>query len=107
MNKTLYFEQISPQTEKEVDDFIVSHQSEKITYWEWRDCLTLIIKVYNELAESVKDFGAKVDKILEPYKDKEITDFDSYAINSKLSKIAVVKNQNVHNKISILNKYHY
>ena len=36
MDRTLYYESISIETEKEVDDFINNHPNVTVTYWEWR-----------------------------------------------------------------------
>ena len=103
MDRTLYYEIISMETEKEVDDFINNHPNVIVTYWEWRERLLLINRVYNELAESTK----KNDEILESYNVNNLSDFDIYRINTNLSKLGVVENQDIHNKIETLNKYYY
>lgn len=106
-NKIYFFESITPETEKEVDSFIPNHNSAKITYWEWRECLALINKVYKELEQSTQEFGKKIDEILGPYKNHDISILEQGIINDQLSKIAVVPNQRITKKLSKLNEYHY
>ena len=107
MAKKLFFEHITDKTNKEVDDFINNNKSALVSYWVWRECLQLILKVYDELHDSVSEYGKEVDKILKPYEGKEISEYDRSYINSKLNNICVIENQDIHKKIAILSKYRY
>ena len=107
MEGEMFFESISKETEAEVDAFIANNPNKLVSYRVWRESLSLILKVYEELHKSTEEYGKRFDEILAPYHNKEITYFDERRINEKLSKIGVIRNDEIYNKIKKLNEYHY
>ena len=108
MNNNFYVESITQQTLLEVNDFINSHPNECVSYWDWRESLELSLKVYKELEDSTKEYGKKVDEVLEKYKDKDLNnDFYFFAINKELHTLGVIKNKPIHDLLKKLSKYHY
>lgn len=73
----------------------------------------MYIKVCNELSESVKGFGEKIDEITEKYiKDLNSDDpvkmeFAIHKANMELKEIGVVSNADVREKLEKLDKKHY
>ena len=59
-----YKESITKETEQEVKDFLESHPSQCLLYWDWRESNNLILKIYKELEESTKSFGEEIDRVL-------------------------------------------
>ena len=55
-----YRESITKETEQEVKDFLTSHPSQHLSYWDWRESNNLILKIYKELEESTKGFGKEI-----------------------------------------------
>ena len=113
MERILFYEKLSDETMSELDNFLNEHPNDVVSYYEWREALRLDVKVLQELADSVKEFGKRVDEILAKFKD----DLDSvdgikkecamYKINQELKQIAVVPNVAVEEKLKILCKKHY
>ena len=108
MDKIYFYEKISEETLKKLDDFLAKNQSEKVSYWIWREALELNAEVHKELAESVEEFGEKVDKILEKYNPEEMIDIVYLnSVNKELEKLAVVSNVLIYKKLEELCKKHY
>jgi len=108
MDKIYFYEKISDETLKRLDDFLSEHPTEKVTYWVWREALELTSEVHKELAESVKEFGEKIDKILGKYNPDELMDIVYMnKVNAELEKLAVVPNVPIYKKLEELCKKRY
>lgn len=107
MEKQYFYESITIETEQEIDSFLNNHKNFLLNYWDWRESLLLLNKAYEELRESTKDYGNKIDEILKPYIGKQLNDFEMYEINQKLSDIAVKQDNKIHIKLDKLSKYRY
>ena len=108
MDKIYFYEKVSDKTLKKLDDFLSSHPSTKVSYWDWREALKLNAEVHKEMAESVKEFGEKVDEILSKCNPDELQDVVYLnKVNSELEKLAVVPNISIEKKLTELCKKHY
>lgn len=113
MDRIFFHENLSDETLAELDDFLCKHPQDTVNYCEWRTALKLHVKVLQELVDSVKEFGERVDEILEGYKNELECDDPirqecaRYQINRELGQIAVVPNIEVENKLKMLCKKHY
>lgn len=113
MGRILFYEKLSDETMAELDNFLREHPSDTVNYYEWREALKLDVKVLQELAESVKEFGERVDEILAKYKgdldsgDDMKSYFAQTKVNQELDQIGVVPNVAVEEKLKILCKKHY
>ncbi len=113
MDRILFYEKLSDETMAELDDFLSKHSGDVVSYWDWRTALDLDVKVLQELAASVKEYGERFDKILAKYKDKLHSENEieiecaRSQINRELEQIAVVPNLEVEKKLKVLCKKHY
>lgn len=113
MNKMFFYEKLSEKTMKELDAFLANHPKDKISYYEWREALSLQLKVLKELAESTQEYGERVDKILENYKDDLNSgddikmEYTILKVNRELSNIGVIPNSEVEEKLRLLCRKHY
>ena len=108
MDKIYFYEKISNETLKKLDDFLLNHPDTKVSYWECRDALKLNAEVHQELPESVKEFGEKVDEILKKYDPDTLQDVVYLnKVNSELEKLAVVPNVEIDKKLKELCKKRY
>ena len=108
MDKIYFYEKVSDETLNKLDKFLSSHPSTKVSYWDWREALELNAEVHQEMAESVKEFGEKVDEILKKYNPNEMNDIVYLnKVNSELEKLAVVPDVSIAMKLTELCKKNY
>ena len=109
--RKIFKESLPQDIENELDDFLSTHPTEVLSYWDWRDMLKLKIKVYQGLHDSIKPFAEEVDKILDDYKDIDLNDsknhFVTDEINKKLDSIGVLQDSETRRKLDELSKKHY
>ena len=108
MNKIYFYEKISDETLKKLDTFLSEHPTEKVSYWAWREALELTAEVHKELAESVKEYGEKIDKIFNKYDVDELGEIVYMTkVNAELGKLEVVPDVPIYKKLEKLCKKRY
>lgn len=109
--RKFFKESLPKDVETELDDFLLAHPTDTISYWEWRDMLKIKIKVYQGLHDSTKPFADAVDEILKEYKNVDFNDPKNYYItnelNEKLASIGVLQDSDTRRKLDELSKKHY
>lgn len=105
-----YRESITKETEQEVKDFLTSHPSQHLSYWDWRESNNLILKIYKELEESTKGFGKEIDEVLKKHNicaPCDLSDYAIHQINMELADIKVIKNTEIYRLLNQLERKSY
>ena len=114
--KSFYKEEISRELEQEIVAFLEENKSPTIAYWEWRRALQLHNRAYEEIIESVKEFGDEFDSIMMDFKKHHHSSDKNYAnpcliesVNLKLNALyrKYIRNERIRSLLVALSSKKY